>query len=233
MNGKKSEEITAIKNEEGKLEENPAQILHIYQNFYQELLAGKEMTTEMGKEIEHIVNRFVDALLEKAEKQPIQPFSEEEYQQMKKDLKPRKAPDLQGWRYEMIKHAGADLEESLMIMVNEMTTTNMTAEEWEEMIIKAISKGKGDLQSMGSKRGLFLTNIISKVIEKLIKNRTKPGVEQGMSEFQCGGVKKRGIGDNLLIVNSVIEEFRAAKKDLFILFADLEKCFDKLWIALR
>ena len=49
----------------------------------------------------------------------------------------------------------------------------------------------------------------------------EPKVEEGMSEFQCGGVKDREIGDNLLIVNSTIEEFRAMNMDLFILFADL------------
>ena len=83
---------------------------------------------------------------------------------------------------------------------------------------------------MGSKRGLFLSNIISKVIEKLIRNRTKGIVEQGMSPFQCGGVTLRGIGDNLFIFNTVIEEFRHEKEDLYILFTDLEKCFDKLWL---
>ena len=75
-----------------------------------------------------------------------------------------------------------------------------------------------------------MTNIVSKVMEKLTKNRTKSKVEMGMTEFQCGGVKFRGIGDNLLIVNSVVEEYRADNKDLYILFADLEKCFDQLWL---
>ena len=38
------------------------------------------------------------------------------------------------------------------------------------------------------------------------------------------------LGTSLLILNSVIEEFRAEKKDLYLLFADLEKCFDQLWL---
>ena len=229
-NGRKQEEMTAIKNEDGELEEDPKQILEIYKKFYQKLLTGKEMMTEAGKEVEEMVNKYVDIVLSAADKQRMEPFTDKEYQQMKKELKARKAPDLQGWRYEMVKHAGDDLDKSILTMINEMTHNNVVADEWEEMIIKAISKGKGDLQAMGSKRGLFLTNILSKVVEKLIKNRTKPTVESGMSEFQCGGVTKRGIGDNLLIVNSVVEEFRAEKKDLFILFADLEKCFDQLWL---
>jgi hypothetical protein len=225
---RKREEMTAIKDENGHLEEDPQKILEIYQNFYQTLLKGKEMETERGKEIEKIVDRYVDVLLLRADQNRIQPFTEEEYKNMKKQLKNRVAPDLQGWRYEMVKYAGQDLERSLLIMFNELATNNIIAEEWIHMVIKSISKMKGDLQSMSSKRGLFLTNILSKVMEKLIKNRTKPEVESGLSEFQCGGVSNREIGDNLLIVNTAIEEFRAMSKDLFILFTDLEKCFDKL-----
>ena len=34
--------MTAIKDEEGQLEEDPQKILKIYQNFYQKLLSGKK-----------------------------------------------------------------------------------------------------------------------------------------------------------------------------------------------
>ena len=228
--GKKKEAATAMKNERGEITENPEEIINIYKNFYEKLLAGREMKTESGKQIENMVNKYVDQLVRQADKKRIQPFTEDEYEEMKKSLKSGKAPDLQGWRYEMVKHAGKDLDKSMLEMINELATNNMTVEEWEEMVIKSIGKGKGDQQSMDSKRGLFLTNIVSKVMEKLIKNRTKNDVEEGMTPFQCGGVKRRGIGDNLLIFNSVIEEFRADNKDLFVLFTDLEKCFDQLWL---
>ena len=33
-----------------------------------------------------------------------------------------------------------------------------------------------------------------------------------------------------IILNSAIEEFRSKEEDLYILFADLEKCFDHLWL---
>ena len=188
------------------------------------------MTTDAGKQIEEMVDKYVEQLVKIANRKRMKPFSKEEYQGMKKDLKARKAPDTQGWRYELIKWAGDDLEKSILMMVNELTCGNVTVKEWEEMIIKSISKRKGDLKEMGSKRGLFLTNIISKVIEKMIKRRARDKVKKGMSPFQCGGVMLRGIGDNLLIFNTVIEEFRDEKKDLYVLFADLEKCFDKLWL---
>ena len=102
------------------------------------------------------------------------------------------------------------------MMINELATNMVVAKEWEEMIIKSIGKAKGDQQLMKNKRGLFLTNIVSKVMEKMMKNRTKDKVEEGMSPFQCGGVKLRDIGDTLLLQNTVIEEFRAENKELIL-----------------
>ena len=91
-----------MKNEDGEVTESPEEILKIYQNFYQKLLSGREMKTEDGKQIEQMVDRYIEELIKKAEREPIKPFSEEEYKQMKRSLKNRKAPDIQGWRYELI-----------------------------------------------------------------------------------------------------------------------------------
>jgi hypothetical protein len=118
----------------------------------------------------------------------------------------------------------------MLKMVNTVIINNIVPEEWIHLIIKSISKGKGDLLSMDSKRGLFLTNIVSKIAEKLIKNRRKETVESNLSAFQCGGVKKRGTVDNHIIVNSAIEEARERNENIYILFADLQKCFDELWL---
>ena len=228
--GKGKDTVTSMKNEEGEIIENPEEILKVYKDFYQKLLSGREMTTDEGKQIEEMVEKYTEELLKKAEREPMKPFTEEDYKEMKKSLKNRKAPDTQGWRYELIKHAGEDLEKSIFMMINELATNMVVVVEWEDMTIKSIGKPKGDQRRMKNKRGLFLTNIISKAMEKMIKNRTKPNIEKGMSPFQCGGVRMRGIGDNLLLVNIIIEEYRNEDEPLYILFADLEKCFDQLWL---
>ena len=224
--GKKNEAMMSIKDEDGNIKEEPEEILKIAQTFYKKLLTGRLMETEAGKQIEEVVNKYIAELEKKAMVEGIEPFTKEEYEKVKKELKNGKAADLQGWRYEFIKNAGEDLDDSILTMINEVVRSFLVPEEWEEMVIKSVSKGKGDLRAMTSRRGLFLTNIISKLTEKMIKNRWKKTVEKGMTPFQCGGV--RGTGDNLLIVNSTIEEFRAEGKNLYILFADLEKCFDQL-----
>ena len=163
--------------------------MSIYQDFYQKLLSGKEMTTKEGKEVERIVNKYIEVLGRKALQEGIEPFTKEEYDKVKREIKNGKAPDLEGWRYELIKNAGKDFDDSMLKMINTVVTNNIVPEEWTYLIIKSISKGKGDLLSMDSKRGLFLTNIVSKIVEKMIKNRRKNTIDANLSPFQCGGVR--------------------------------------------
>ena len=50
---------------------------------------------------------------------------------------------------------------------------------------------------MPNKRGLFLTNIISKVYERVVKKRNVVKVEEKRSVWQMGGEKKRSPADCL------------------------------------
>ena len=49
-----------------------------------------------------------------------------------------------------------------------------------------------------------------------------------MSEIQVAGRKERSAMDNLIIMNTIIENQRAQKLNTYIFFADAFKCFDKL-----
>ena len=77
---------------------------------------------------------------------------------MKKSLKTRKAPDIQGWSYEMVIHAGKELDQTILKMMNKLLEKKEVPTEWNEMLIKAIDKGTGWLE-MKNKSGFFLTNI--------------------------------------------------------------------------
>ncbi len=227
--GKKEEARMSIKDKKGNLVEKPNEIKKVYRDFYEELLQEKEID-EDGKEMQKIVDQYTEIMERIAAKESMEAFTQEEYEEVLKKLKKRKAPDKDGWRYEMVIYAGKDLKMSILKMINKLVEGYTVPKEWRHMIIKSIYKGKGEIRSMDSKRGLFLTNIISKLVEKLMKNRTKKEIDANMTPFQCGGVTERSIVDHLLTVNSWIAEQKAKKEDGYLMFADLEKCFDKLWL---
>ena len=95
------------------------------------------------------------------------------------------------------------------------------------MKIKCIHK-KGPKKKMDNKRGLFITNIVSKVYERLIKERNKNCVK--LSPLQTGGVEERSTIDNFMTVLAIIERNTYMGKATYVTFADVEKCFDKLWL---
>ena len=93
--------------------------------------------------------------------------------------------------------------------------------------IKSIHK-KGARTKMKNKRGLFITNVISKVYERIIKERNSERAK--LSASQTGGVTGRSTIDNTMVMLAIVERNKYLKKPTFITFADIEKCFDKLWL---
>ena len=52
-----------------------------------------------------------------------------------------------------------------------------------------------------------------------------------MPQFQTGGVKGKGVTDNLFILRGIVDHSKYLEKESYITFYDIEKCFDSLWLA--
>ena len=57
---------------------------------------------------------------------------------------------------EMLLHAGNDLTESIVAMINAVFVQGVP-KQWNEMTIKSIYKNKGSRHEMKNRRGIFLT----------------------------------------------------------------------------
>ena len=51
-----------------------------------------------------------------------------------------------------------------------------------------------------------------------------------MTQFQNGGIKGKGVVDNLFIVRGIINHATYLNKELWPTFYDIEECFDSLWL---
>ena len=51
-----------------------------------------------------------------------------------------------------------------------------------------------------------------------------------MAKFQAGGMRGKGVTDNLFILTRIIEHSNYLGKELWISFHEIEKCFDSLWL---
>lgn len=121
------------------------------------------------------------------------------------------------------------MEKSLQNIINQVDKQGRIPEEWEKMEILSTHK-KGDKMLMNNKRGLFLTNNISKVYERVVKQRNDENFRKGITEWQNGGIKNRAPIDVVFMITSIIEQNKYLKKNTYLVFTDAEKCFDKLWL---
>ena len=144
---------------------------------------------------------------------------------MIKELKAGKARDDRDWNNEMIMDGGEEMVESIIKMADVVKEKLEVPNQWQTMDIKSVHK-KGKLADLKNKRGLFLTNIVSKVFEKIQSNES----ETTYDELQNGGTKNRCTVDNWMILTAVIDEGKRLQKPVYLFFADLVKCFDRLWL---
>ena len=215
--------------DEGVLHEDPEEIREIYVKHFEKLLQRPTSESTEGKEAEviaELVERGMEIL---ARKIPPQKTSIEEVKQVVNKLNERKARDSQTWSNADIKNGGNEMVESLQRIFQKMDNELDITDEWEEMDIIALHK-KGLRRKMDNKRGIFLTNNIGKIYEKVIKGRNSEPFESNITKWVTGGVKKRSPIDNTMIATTMIERNNYLGKNTYLTFTDAQKCFDKLWL---
>ena len=97
----------------------------------------------------------------------------------------------------------------------------------------AIYKGKGETADLKNHRGVCIGNATLKLYETMIDARSSPVIEQeGFTEYQAGGRRKRGIADHLFIIRAVLDH--AIYLNILVIFEllDLVKAFDKMQLKL-
>ena len=186
------------------------------------------MGTKKRKEAEERVKNKMKEIEVKARTQDSLYITQEEIKKVVNKLKRKKAPDREGWKNETVINGGKEMIESLYMMFNEIMKTGAIPIQWEKMKIKSIYKNKGSEKEMKNRRGIFITNIISKIFERTVLNKVSKNIDQ--DPFQNGGQKGRSSMDNWFLLMAIMEKNKRCNKDTYVIMADAEKCFDKLWL---
>ena len=226
---KKEEPRTAVKSKDGTILEDPEQIKTRYLEHFCEILKNKPAVTEKQKKQEKLIDIAFNRIMTIADNNQTVLTTREEIEAAVSQLKKKKCKDKTGWNNEIILESGKDMIDSLLAMINKMEKERSTPKQWAEMKIKAISK-PGSVLLMDNKRGLFITDVISKLYEKVLKNRNEEKIYAQMSDFQAGGMKMRSTGDCLFLTSEIIRTKKKAGKKCYLVFGDAVKCFDKLWL---
>ena len=159
------EKAHAMRNKDGIMCENVDDIKQIHKDWFQELLKTNEAQSEAEKQAEEIVDLVWNSMVSIANSQPPRETTREETKEIVHGLDPKKAKDADTWQNKIIKEGGDEMIESLTKIMNQVDRQRVIPFEWIKMEIKAIHKA-GERCEMKNKRGLFLTNNVSKIYEK-------------------------------------------------------------------
>ena len=184
LTGRPTTEVAAILDEYGVKQEDPQKIKEVYMKYFTDLLTTREAATVEEKNREELVNNIVKNMETICKNTAPPKLNRDDVKEVVKKLDTKKAGDRDNWNNEIVVRGGEEMLKSIENVIEAVDKNMYIPENWNKMSIKTTDK-KGSKLVMPNKRGLFLTNIISKVYERVVKKRNVK-VEEKRSVWQMG-----------------------------------------------
>ena len=137
---------------------------------------------------------------------------------------------------EIWKYLGQDGVTVLYKLLNAILKGGRMPAAWRMSILIPIYKGKGDVLDCSNYRGIKLLSHTFKIWERIIDGRLRGLVD--ISDIQQGFMPGKITTDAIFAVRQLAEKYREGRKNLHMIFIDLEKAYDRvpreeIWRCLR
>ena len=142
-------------------------------------------------------------------------------------LKKNKSPGLDGLPSEFYDVFFPRIGEFLVQVYNEAFNEGELIESQKRSVLSLIFK-KDDNRLLKNYRPISLATTDYKIVAHILANRIKPVLPGIISESQSGYIKGRYIGENIRLVQDVIQYAKKFKKQGILLFLDFQKAFDSI-----
>ena len=185
-------------------------------NHFKELLGEEPIVEDEGEVITTVMNNIEFRTGE---------FDNEELQNARRNITQGKASGPDNIPPEVIKNC--DMDEIILRFANSLLILQEKPEQWSIANIVPIPK-KGDLSKSGNYRGISLSSIIAKLVNRMILNRIQPVLDPLLRTNQNGFRPGRSTISQILGLRRLIEGIKSKNLPSVILFLDFRKAFDSV-----
>ena len=158
------------------------------------------------------------------------PILLEEVEAAVKSLKPGKSPGVDNIPAELLQAGGETMIDVLLNICNKIWQTGEWSTPWTQSLVITLPK-KGNLLQCQNYRTISLISHASKVMLKILLNRLTPQAETIIAEEQAGFRPGRSTTEQIFSLRILCERYLQHQQDLFHVFVDFKKAFDRVWHA--
>src|SRR2546430_14367976 len=130
----------------------------------------------------------------------------------------------------MIKHLGPKTQQFLWKFVSDCIVTTFIPDEWREAFVYPIPKPKEWECELTNTRPITLLETVRKLMVKILNHRLSNLFAQKhiLKGYQFAGIPGSFTMEPIRILNELIEDAKEKKSELWIVFQDMSKCYDRV-----
>lgn len=235
--------IMGLRSPDGELRTDPAEMLELAEEFYEDLYSVKNSDSDARKQLLSGLSKKISV---RWARRLTKPISTREIKSSIRRAATGKVPGLDGLPAEFYKALLLNVTEgqtplvvkTLQRIFHHIQNGGDIPEVWKTGTLSLLYKNKGDPQLLRNYRPLSIMNVDYKIFTEILMQRLLKALTTVIGNHQSAFLPGRLIDDNVRTAQYLIETFRHSEEDASILFLDQEKAYDRvshsfLWRSLN
>ena len=219
--------ITALHGEDGTTIKNERQILDSIEKYYSELC--KTVNNLEQKDFDRFMEPLTISKLTIEDREEMEgPLTLEECRRALGTFEGDKTPREDGFTVEFYKTFFDLIGQDLVASFNAAYEVNELSTSQRRGIVTLIPKEDGSLLELQNWRPITLLNVDCKIATKAIAKRIEPYLPTLIHSDQTGFIKERYIGENIRLIEDVMEHTKLHNIPGILISLDFIKAFDSL-----